>query len=272
MRSERARLFQTVPSSKVSTGFTLIEILVVVVVIAILAALVAPNVFQHVGTARVTTAKAQIEMIGAALDSYRLDVGRYPSAEEGLPSLWSRPSSAPRTGADHISESPCLPIRGETRMSIARQALRAPRASNSVRSAQMGVPVVKETTQISAVEDGPQHCEPLVEVAALGRVVLPLAGDSRHHAPRRPKMRHQSLLTERPAELRYDEPPTRWREIEATDLLRRTRTSEPLRLIERLRPLRLRTGEIERSGELEPGDLLGTRPTAPSKQVEQRMR
>lgn len=95
MRSEHARLFSTVPSSKVSRGFTLIEILVVVVVIAILASLVAPNVFQHVGTARVTTAKAQIEMLGAALDSYRLDVGRYPSAEEGLQSLWSRPSSAP---------------------------------------------------------------------------------------------------------------------------------------------------------------------------------
>ena len=80
--------------SRNPSGFTLIEILVVVVVIAILATLVAPNVFRHVGTARVTTAKAQIEMLGAALDAHRLDVGRYPTAEEGLEALWTRSASA----------------------------------------------------------------------------------------------------------------------------------------------------------------------------------
>ena len=78
-------------------GFTLIEILVVVVVIAILATLVAPNVFRHVGTARETTARSQIEMLGAALDAYRLHVGRYPSTQEGLGALWVRPASAPAT-------------------------------------------------------------------------------------------------------------------------------------------------------------------------------
>lgn len=79
------------------SGFTLIEILVVVVVIAILATLVAPNVFQHVGTARATTARSQIEMFGAALDAYRLHTGRYPSTQEGLAALWTRPVSAPAT-------------------------------------------------------------------------------------------------------------------------------------------------------------------------------
>lgn len=79
------------------SGFTLIEILVVVVVIAILATLVAPNVFQHVGTARETTARSQIEMFGAALDAYRLHTGRYPSTQEGLAALWTRPASAPAT-------------------------------------------------------------------------------------------------------------------------------------------------------------------------------
>lgn len=78
-------------------GFTLIEILVVVVVIAILATLVAPNVFQHVGTARETTARSQVEMFGAALDAYRLHTGRYPSTQEGLAALWTRPASAPAT-------------------------------------------------------------------------------------------------------------------------------------------------------------------------------
>jgi general secretion pathway protein G len=74
-------------------GFTLIEILVVIVVIAILATLVAPNVFRHVGAAKDATAKSQIEMLGAALDAFRLDNGRYPTTDEGLGTLWEQPRS-----------------------------------------------------------------------------------------------------------------------------------------------------------------------------------
>ncbi len=73
-------------------GFTLIEILVVIVVIAILATLVAPNVFQHVGTAKATTAKSQIEMISSALDAYRLDTGAYPNTAQGLQALQELPT------------------------------------------------------------------------------------------------------------------------------------------------------------------------------------
>jgi general secretion pathway protein G len=76
-------------------GFTLIEILVVIVIIAVLATLVAPNVFRHVGAAKDATARTQIEMIGAALDAYRLDNGRYPTAEQGLDGLWTRPARDP---------------------------------------------------------------------------------------------------------------------------------------------------------------------------------
>jgi len=79
----------------VRAGFTLIEILVVIVVIAILATLVAPNIFQHVGAAKGATAKSQIEMLGAALDAYRLDNGRYPATEQGLASLWEKPQIDP---------------------------------------------------------------------------------------------------------------------------------------------------------------------------------
>jgi general secretion pathway protein G len=74
------------------TAFTLIEILVVIAVIAILASLVAPNVFQHVGTARTTTARSQLEMLATALDAYRLDMGRYPSTEQGLAALVTAPA------------------------------------------------------------------------------------------------------------------------------------------------------------------------------------
>ena len=77
-------------------GFTLIEILVVMVVIAVLAGLVAPNVFKHVGTARSVTARSQIEMLGAALDSYRLDNARYPTTTQGLAALWQAPVQDPR--------------------------------------------------------------------------------------------------------------------------------------------------------------------------------
>jgi general secretion pathway protein G len=84
-------------TAAVRRGFTLIEILVVVVIIAILATLVAPNVFQHVGSARETTARSQVEMLGVALDAYRLHVGRYPTSQEGLAALWERPVGAPST-------------------------------------------------------------------------------------------------------------------------------------------------------------------------------
>ena len=75
----------------VRRAFTLIEILVVIAVIAILASLVAPSVFQHVGTARSTTARSQLEMLATALDAYRLDTGRYPTSEQGLGSLMVAP-------------------------------------------------------------------------------------------------------------------------------------------------------------------------------------
>jgi len=77
-------------------GFTLIEILVVVAVLAVLAALVAPNVFGHLGTAKDAAARSQMEMLGAALDAYRLDNGRYPTTAQGLETLRSEPVVEPR--------------------------------------------------------------------------------------------------------------------------------------------------------------------------------
>lgn len=77
-------------------GFTLIEILVVIAVISLLAALVAPNVMQHVGTAKDAAARSQMEMLGAALDAYRLDNGRYPTTAQGLDALWAEPTANPR--------------------------------------------------------------------------------------------------------------------------------------------------------------------------------
>ena len=72
-------------------GFTLIEVLVVIAVVAILASLVSPMVFQNVGDAKVTAARAQIEIFSLSLDSYRLDNDQYPSADAALAALRIRP-------------------------------------------------------------------------------------------------------------------------------------------------------------------------------------
>jgi general secretion pathway protein G len=76
-------------------GFTLIELLVVIVVIAILAGLVGPMVFRNVGDAKVTAAKAQLELFGLALDQYRLDNDYYPSTGQGLEALRTLPPGEP---------------------------------------------------------------------------------------------------------------------------------------------------------------------------------
>lgn len=78
-----------------TSGFTLIELLVVIAVIAILAGLVAPQVFSNVGDARTTSAQAQIENLGLALDAYRLDNHQYPSTAQGLAALMTRPDGEP---------------------------------------------------------------------------------------------------------------------------------------------------------------------------------
>jgi general secretion pathway protein G len=76
-------------------GFTLIELLVVITVIAILAGLVAPMVFRNVGDAKVSAAKAQIELFALALDAYRLDNDYYPATAQGLDALRGQPLGDP---------------------------------------------------------------------------------------------------------------------------------------------------------------------------------
>jgi len=75
-------------------GFTLLELLVVLVIIGLLASYVGPKYFAQIGKSEVTVARAQIDSLAKAVETFRLDVGRYPSAEEGLGALSTRPDNA----------------------------------------------------------------------------------------------------------------------------------------------------------------------------------
>lgn len=76
-------------------GFTLIEILVVIIVLGMLAALVGPRILGRVSEAKGAAARTQIELLGLALDSYRLDNGSYPTSEQGLAALNEKPAREP---------------------------------------------------------------------------------------------------------------------------------------------------------------------------------
>jgi general secretion pathway protein G len=76
---------------KNNRGFTLVELLIVMVIIGMLAALVFPRLIPKVGKGKQSAAKAQIELLGQALDQFRLDTGRYPNTSEGLTVLSANP-------------------------------------------------------------------------------------------------------------------------------------------------------------------------------------
>ncbi len=84
-----------IPDSRLSRGFTLIEILVVVVILGILAAIVVPRVMEHPGEARRVRAKQDIQAIVTALNMYKLDNFVYPSTEQGLDALVTKPNGSP---------------------------------------------------------------------------------------------------------------------------------------------------------------------------------
>jgi general secretion pathway protein G len=85
-RNRRVRLLSD------ERGFTLIELLVVIIVLGLLVGLVGPRLFGRVGQSKQAAARAQIELLGAALDQYRLDVGGYPDGNVGLEALQRNPN------------------------------------------------------------------------------------------------------------------------------------------------------------------------------------
>ncbi|NOU26017.1 MAG: type II secretion system major pseudopilin GspG [Methylotenera sp.] len=90
---------------KKNTGFTLLELLVVMVIIGLLVSYVGPRYFAQVGKSEVKTAKAQINALEQALDQYRLDVGHYPTTEQGLDALFNKPSNEAKWNGPYLKKA-----------------------------------------------------------------------------------------------------------------------------------------------------------------------
>lgn len=89
-------------------GFTLLELLVVLAIMGLLAAIVAPQVLKYLGSSRTQTAKVQIQNISAAAELFKLDVGRYPTQEEGLAALVTGPATAAGWNGPYLQKSTAL--------------------------------------------------------------------------------------------------------------------------------------------------------------------
>jgi len=85
-------------------GFTLIELMIVLFILGLLAALVAPRLMGRVGKAKQKTAQTQIQLLGTTLDLFYLDVGRYPTEEEGLKALREKVDNLPAWGGPYLDK------------------------------------------------------------------------------------------------------------------------------------------------------------------------
>lgn len=130
-----------------SLGFTLLELLVVMVIIGLLAGYVGPRFFSQIGKSEVQTAKAQMDALGKALDQYRVDVGRYPTTEQGLQVLTTAPPGETRWQGPYLKKA-VPPDPWGSRTSIASRVNTA--NTTSCLWAQTGSRAEKGKTPISA--------------------------------------------------------------------------------------------------------------------------
>lgn len=89
---------------RTARGFTLLELLVVVAIIGLLVAYVGPRYAAQLGKSETAAARAQLEALARALDTYRLDTGRYPTAAQGLAALRERPAGEPRWNGPYLQK------------------------------------------------------------------------------------------------------------------------------------------------------------------------
>lgn len=95
--------------SRTRTGFTLVELLVVILILAILAALIVPRLFGHTDDAKIAKAKSDITELSNALDRFRVDADRYPTDQEGLTPLINQPSDVTHWNGPYIQKLPTDP-------------------------------------------------------------------------------------------------------------------------------------------------------------------
>lgn len=90
------------PSVNTQAGYTILEVLVVVAILGLLVSVVAPAVLRQLGGARASVAKQSVERIGSILDLYKLDVGNYPSTDQGLRALVNRPTGVANWNGPYV--------------------------------------------------------------------------------------------------------------------------------------------------------------------------
>jgi len=93
---------------RLQRGYTLVELLVVLAILALLVAIAAPQVIKYLSSAKVDAARINIEKLGGVLDLYRLEVGRYPTEQEGLLALVERPAQAERWNGPYLKNQESL--------------------------------------------------------------------------------------------------------------------------------------------------------------------
>ncbi|HEX7888779.1 MAG TPA: type II secretion system major pseudopilin GspG [Ramlibacter sp.] len=92
-------------AGRIPSGFTLLELLVVMVIIGLLAGYVGPRYFAQVGKSETKAAMAQVDAFTKALDQYRLDTGHYPAGDAGLAALVTKPANEPKWNGPYLNKA-----------------------------------------------------------------------------------------------------------------------------------------------------------------------